>query len=194
MLHHCGMPLNDVDLIHGNGKVVGDILKKAEVRSTLFTGSAKVAEILAQELKGKVLNPCCLQFAFLCSLSLRSWQDSFCWFCCCSLVLVVALLSGRGSSVASFMARYSTAACSCVPAVCVVSCMAARRVLSCCLFCLSWFLCCFLHYKIAFSWFCCSFHGKVVNPCCLFFVFLVSLLLLPRQDPCLSSWKKMPQC
>ncbi|KAL3136418.1 mitochondrial membrane protein [Trebouxia sp. C0009 RCD-2024] len=54
MLHHCGMPLNDVDLIHGNGKVVGDILKKAEVRSTLFTGSAKVAEILAQELKGKV--------------------------------------------------------------------------------------------------------------------------------------------
>lgn len=54
MLHHCGMPLNDVDLIHGNGKVVGDILKKAEVRSTLFTGSAKVAEILAKELKGKV--------------------------------------------------------------------------------------------------------------------------------------------
>lgn len=69
MLHHCGMPLNDVDLIHGNGKVVGDILKKAEVRSTLFTGSAKVAEILAKELKGKVLD-CCLSFAFLLSISL----------------------------------------------------------------------------------------------------------------------------
>ena len=54
MLHHCGMPMNDVDLIHGNGKVVGDILKAADVRSTLFTGSAKVAEILAKELKGKV--------------------------------------------------------------------------------------------------------------------------------------------
>lgn len=54
MLHHCGMPLSDVDLIHGNGKVVGDILKTAEVRSTLFTGSAKVAETLAKELKGKV--------------------------------------------------------------------------------------------------------------------------------------------
>ena len=54
MLHHCGMPMDDVDLIHGNGKVVGDILKQAQVRSTLFTGSAKVAELLAKELQGKV--------------------------------------------------------------------------------------------------------------------------------------------
>ena len=56
MLHHCGMPMDDVDLIHGNGKVVGEILKSAQVRSTLFTGSAKVAETLAKELSGKV---CC---------------------------------------------------------------------------------------------------------------------------------------
>ena len=54
MLHDCGMPLDDVDLIHGNGKVVGEILNKAGVRSTLFTGSGKVAELLAQQLKGKV--------------------------------------------------------------------------------------------------------------------------------------------
>lgn len=54
MLHHCGMPMDDVDLIHGNGAVVGEILKTAKVRSTLFTGSAKVAEILAKELQGKV--------------------------------------------------------------------------------------------------------------------------------------------
>ena len=54
MLHHCGMPMDDVDLIHGNGKVVGEILKSANVRSTLFTGSAKVAETLAKELSGKV--------------------------------------------------------------------------------------------------------------------------------------------
>ena len=58
MLHHCGMPMDDVDLIHGNGKVVGEILKTAQVRSTLFTGSAKVAELLAKELQGKV----CLLF------------------------------------------------------------------------------------------------------------------------------------
>lgn len=54
MLHHCGMPKEDVDLIHGNGKVVGEILNKAGVRNTLFTGSSKVAEILAVQLKGKV--------------------------------------------------------------------------------------------------------------------------------------------
>lgn len=54
MLHHCGMPLDDVDLIHGNGKVVGEILKQAGVRSTLFTGSKKVAETLAVQLQGKV--------------------------------------------------------------------------------------------------------------------------------------------
>ena len=54
MLHHCGMPVDDLDLIHGNGKVVGEILKTANVRSTLFTGSAKVAETLAVQLRGKV--------------------------------------------------------------------------------------------------------------------------------------------
>ena len=58
MLQHCGMPKEDVDLIHGNGKVVGEILNKAGVRSTLFTGSGKVAELLAQQLKGKV-RTCC---------------------------------------------------------------------------------------------------------------------------------------
>ncbi len=57
MLHHCGMPVDDVDLIHGNGKVVGEILQKAGVRSTLFTGSAKVAETLAVQLRGKVCSP-----------------------------------------------------------------------------------------------------------------------------------------
>lgn len=57
MLHHCGMPKEDVDLIHGNGKVVGEILNKAGVRNTLFTGSSKVAETLAVQLKGKVRNP-----------------------------------------------------------------------------------------------------------------------------------------
>ena len=28
LLHHCGMDKQDCDLIHGNGKVVGDMLEK----------------------------------------------------------------------------------------------------------------------------------------------------------------------
>jgi len=43
-----------VDYIHGDGKVVGSILKDAPVRSTLFTGSQAVAEHLVVDLKGKV--------------------------------------------------------------------------------------------------------------------------------------------
>ena len=54
MLHHVGMPKTDLDYIQGNGRVVGEILKKAHPRSTLFTGSQKVAEQLALDLKGKV--------------------------------------------------------------------------------------------------------------------------------------------
>ena len=54
MLHHVGMPKTDLDYIQGNGKVVGEILKQGHPRSTLFTGSQKVAEQLAVDLKGKV--------------------------------------------------------------------------------------------------------------------------------------------
>ena len=64
MLHHVGMPKTDLDYIQGNGRVVGEILKKGHPRSTLFTGSQKVAEQLALDLKGKVgwpsqTCPCC---------------------------------------------------------------------------------------------------------------------------------------
>ena len=54
MLHHVGMPMTDLDYIQGNGKVVGEILKQGRPRTTLFTGSQKVAEQLALDLKGKV--------------------------------------------------------------------------------------------------------------------------------------------
>ena len=54
MLHHVGMPTTDLDYIQGNGRVVGEILKQGHPRSTLFTGSQKVAEQLALDLKGKV--------------------------------------------------------------------------------------------------------------------------------------------
>ena len=57
MLHHVGMPKTDLDYIQGNGRVVGEILKKGHPRSTLFTGSQKVAEQLALDLKGKVWRP-----------------------------------------------------------------------------------------------------------------------------------------
>ena len=54
LLQHCGMPGTDVDFLHGDGRVVGQILKDAPVRSTLFTGSQAVAEHLVLDLKGKV--------------------------------------------------------------------------------------------------------------------------------------------
>jgi 1-pyrroline-5-carboxylate dehydrogenase len=54
LLHHCGMPRTDADLIHGSGQVVNELLLRAQPRSTLFTGSQRVAEKLAVDLKGKV--------------------------------------------------------------------------------------------------------------------------------------------
>ena len=54
MLFHCGMPLEDIDIINGCGEVVNEVLLKAKPRSTLFTGSSKVAEKLAVDMKGKV--------------------------------------------------------------------------------------------------------------------------------------------
>ena len=54
LLQHCGMPAGDVDFIHGDGKLVGGILKDAPARSSLFTGSQAVAEHLVVDLKGKV--------------------------------------------------------------------------------------------------------------------------------------------
>ncbi len=54
LLHYCGMPATDVDLLHGPGVTMGEVLRAAEPRSTLFTGSQRVAERLAVETQGKV--------------------------------------------------------------------------------------------------------------------------------------------
>lgn len=54
LLHHCGMPRTDADLIHGSGAVVNELLLRAQPRSTLFTGSQRVAEKLAVDMCGKV--------------------------------------------------------------------------------------------------------------------------------------------
>jgi len=54
MLHHCGMPKEDLDFIHCEGPVMEKILKQADAKMTLFTGSSKVGEHLIKQLKGKV--------------------------------------------------------------------------------------------------------------------------------------------
>ena len=55
MLHHCGMPPSDVDFLAGPGSTMGAVLDAAKPRSTLFTGSQRVAERLAVQLAGKVV-------------------------------------------------------------------------------------------------------------------------------------------
>lgn len=54
LLHHCGMPKEDLDLIHCDGPEMESILKKSDVRLTQFTGSSRVGERLAKALHGKV--------------------------------------------------------------------------------------------------------------------------------------------
>ena len=54
LMHECGMPKEDADLIHGRGEVVSEVLQAAQPRSILFTGSSRVAEKLAADFKGKV--------------------------------------------------------------------------------------------------------------------------------------------
>jgi 1-pyrroline-5-carboxylate dehydrogenase len=54
LLHECGMPLTDVDFINSDGPVMNNLLLQAEPAMTLFTGSSKVAEKLALDLKGRI--------------------------------------------------------------------------------------------------------------------------------------------
>jgi len=54
LLVHCGLPAEDVDMIHCDGPVMNDLLLRAQPASTLFTGSSTVGEKLAKELHGKI--------------------------------------------------------------------------------------------------------------------------------------------
>ena len=54
MLHYCGLPKEDLDLIHCDGPVMEKILIKGDARMTQFTGSSRVGEHLVNKLKGKV--------------------------------------------------------------------------------------------------------------------------------------------
>ncbi|CAO2818628.1 unnamed protein product [Amaranthus hypochondriacus] len=54
LLHACGLPVEDVDFINSDGKTMNKVLMEANPRMTLFTGSSRVAEKLAEDLKGRV--------------------------------------------------------------------------------------------------------------------------------------------
>uniref|UniRef100_A0A7S3LJU0 Aldehyde dehydrogenase domain-containing protein n=1 Tax=Aplanochytrium stocchinoi TaxID=215587 RepID=A0A7S3LJU0_9STRA len=54
LLHACGMPLEDVDLIHSHGDTMEHLIKSAPIRLTQFTGSSMVAERLSLVTHGKV--------------------------------------------------------------------------------------------------------------------------------------------
>lgn len=54
LLHECGLPKEDVDFINSDGTVMNKLLLEAKPRMTLFTGSSRVAEKLAFDLKGRI--------------------------------------------------------------------------------------------------------------------------------------------
>ncbi len=58
LLHACGMPLTDVDFLCGRGPAMNHVMNEAQPRSTLFTGSKRVAEKLAVDMHGKVYFLC----------------------------------------------------------------------------------------------------------------------------------------
>ena len=54
LMHDNGLPENNVDFIHCNGKVMEHLLLQSKPRMTQFTGSTKIAEKLSKALYGKV--------------------------------------------------------------------------------------------------------------------------------------------
>ncbi|PIA62553.1 hypothetical protein AQUCO_00200515v1 [Aquilegia coerulea] len=120
LLHQCGLPKDDVDFINSDGKTMNKLLLEAKPRMTLFTGSSRVAEKLAVDLKGrvkledagfdwKILGPdvqevdyiawVCDQDAYACSGQKCSAQSivfvhevSILYFCIRSLFVVVEYL------------------------------------------------------------------------------------------------------
>ncbi|PSS07887.1 Delta-1-pyrroline-5-carboxylate dehydrogenase [Actinidia chinensis var. chinensis] len=54
LLHDCGLPVEDVDFINSDGKTMNKLLLEGNPRMTLFTGSSRVADKLAVDLKGRI--------------------------------------------------------------------------------------------------------------------------------------------
>lgn len=54
LLHYCGLPKTDCDMIHTNGLTFENIFRMMDVKMTQFTGSSRVAERLAEVTRGKI--------------------------------------------------------------------------------------------------------------------------------------------
>ncbi|KAG0488828.1 hypothetical protein HPP92_007639 [Vanilla planifolia] len=54
LLHECGLPKDDMDFINTDGLTMNKLLLEAKPQMTLFTGSSRVAEKLAGDLRGRV--------------------------------------------------------------------------------------------------------------------------------------------
>lgn len=54
LLHHCGMPKEDVDMLNCQGPVAEELITSSPIRLTQFTGSSRVAEHLSKVTAGKV--------------------------------------------------------------------------------------------------------------------------------------------
>jgi 1-pyrroline-5-carboxylate dehydrogenase len=54
LLLACGMPKEDVVLVHTNGENMEHLIKEVDPRMTLFTGSQKIAEKLSKLLSGRI--------------------------------------------------------------------------------------------------------------------------------------------
>lgn len=54
LLHACGLPSNDVILVHCNGENMENLLTQINPAMTQFTGSGKVAERLSKLLSGRI--------------------------------------------------------------------------------------------------------------------------------------------
>ncbi|WOG82819.1 hypothetical protein DCAR_0101987 [Daucus carota subsp. sativus] len=54
LLHECGLPMEDVDFINSDGSTMNKLLLEGKPRMTLFTGSSRVADLLAVDLKGRI--------------------------------------------------------------------------------------------------------------------------------------------
>merc|ERR1719273_2364641 len=44
----------DVDFLNGEGRVMGELIQRAPIRLTQFTGSSRVGELLSEQTRGKV--------------------------------------------------------------------------------------------------------------------------------------------
>ncbi|KAK8560019.1 hypothetical protein V6N12_012827 [Hibiscus sabdariffa] len=82
LLHHCGLPAEDVDFINSDGKTMNKLLMEANPRMTLFTGSSRVAEKLAVDMKGRVkLEDAGFDWKIL-GPDVEEWQvDYVAWVC-----------------------------------------------------------------------------------------------------------------